>query len=197
MLRWAAERAGGDPLTVVTETCAPDAERLYARFELRETFAEAVMRHPLTDAPEVPLPEGVTVVPVTHASSRDLFAAYTGSFADRPGFLDLAHDEWLEELEDDDEWRRDLSLVALAHGGDEPAGFVNVTGTWVDQVGVVPAWRGRRLGAHLVARVLQGLAAENAPECWLCVNTNNPARVLYASLGFEDYGKRARFTSAG
>jgi mycothiol synthase len=64
-------------------------------------------------------------------------------------------------------------------------------------VGVVPAWRGRGLGAHLVSRVLQTLAAERAPEAWLTVNTNNPAGDLYTRLGFEHRGKRARFTSAG
>ena len=45
----------------------------------------------------------------------------------------------------------------------------------VDQVGVVPAWRGHGLGAHLVSRVLLALAAERAPEARLTVNTNNPA----------------------
>lgn len=196
LIRWAVERSAGAPLTVAAETCAADAERLYARHGLRETFAELVMRHPLDKPPVVPEPEGVTILPVTHASSRDLFAAYAGSFADRPGFPDPSQDEWLEELEGDDEWRRDLSLVALASDG-EPVGFVNVLGAWIDQVGVVPAWRGRGLGAHLVSRVLQALAAERAPEAWLSVNTNNPAGDLYARLGFEQRGKRARFTSAG
>jgi mycothiol synthase len=196
LMRWAVDRSAGAPLTVVTESCAADAERLYARHGLRETFAELVMRHPLVEPPVVAEPDGVTLLPVTHADSRALFAAYTGSFADRPGFPDPSRDEWLEELEGDDEWRRDLSLVAFGHD-DEPAGFVNVLGTWVDQVGVVPAWRGRGLGAHLVSRVLQALAAERAPEAWLTVNTNNPAAALYARLGFEPRGKRARFTSGG
>lgn len=196
LMRWAVERAAGAPLTVATETCAADAERLYARLGLRETFAELVMRHPLDEPPVVPEPDGISILPVTHANSRDLFAAYAGSFADRPGFPDPSRDAWLEELEGDDEWRRDLSLVALAHD-DEPAGFVNVLGTWVDQVGVVPAWRGQGLGAHLVSRVLLALAAERAPEAWLTVNTNNPAGDLYTRLGFEHRGKRARFTSAG
>ena len=57
-------------------------------------------------------------------------------------------------------------------------------------MGVVPAWRGHGLGAHLVSRVLLALAAERAPEAWLTVNTNNPAGDLYARLGFEHRGKR-------
>ena len=54
----------------------------------------------------------------------------------------------------------------------------------------VVAW----LGA---SAVLLALAAERAPEAWLTVNTNNPAGDLYARLGFEHRGKRARFTTAG
>ena len=53
LMRWAVERAAGGPLTVATETCAADAERLYARLGLRETFAELVMRHPLDEPPVV------------------------------------------------------------------------------------------------------------------------------------------------
>ncbi len=194
LMRWAVDRAGPATLTVATETCAPAAERLYARFGLVESFAEVVMRHPLAEVPPVPAPDGVTVAPVADSSPHDLFAAYVGSFADRPGFPDPTEAEWLGELEEDDDWRSDLSAVAL-DADRNPAGFVNVLDTWIDQVGVVPAWRGRGLGAHLVSRSLQALAAEGASEAWLTVNVNNPAGDLYTRLGFETYGKRARFSA--
>lgn len=70
-------------------------------------------------------------------------------------------------------------------------------GTWVDQVGVVPPYRGRRLGAHLVAHVLGVLAAEGADGCWLAVNVDNPADQLYRSLGFRVAGRRARYAAVG
>jgi hypothetical protein len=38
---------------------------------------------------------------------------------------------------------------------DQPVGFINVLGTWVDQVGVVPPYRGQRLGPTCRARPLQ------------------------------------------
>jgi mycothiol synthase len=78
---------------------------------------------------------------------------------------------------------------------DQPVGFVNVLGTWVDQVGVVPPYRGRLLGAHLVAHVLGALAAEGADGCWLTVNVDNPAQQLNRSLGFRVVG-RARYAAA-
>ncbi|MEV7230547.1 GNAT family N-acetyltransferase, partial [Polymorphospora sp. NPDC051019] len=72
-------------------------------------------------------------------------------------------------------------------------GFLNVIDNWIDQVGVVPAWRGRRVGAHLVAIALRSLAADGAREAWLCVNDDNPAAALYRRLGFHDAGRRARY----
>jgi mycothiol synthase len=193
LLGWALERAGDVPLTVTSETLSPSAERLYARLGLTQVFAETVMRHPSADVSVVPAPADVRVVPVERARRGDLFAAYVGSFADRPGFPDPSQEEWLEELDQEDEWRRDLSAVVL-DGSDTPVAFVNVLGSWVDQVGVVPAWRGRRLGAHLVTRVLAALAAEGAGPAWLSVNVDNPAAVLYEALGFERYGTRARYS---
>jgi len=189
LLGWAVERAGRVPLTVTCEDVNPSAERLYARFGLERTFAEAVMRHPLGSVPEVVAPAGVRLVPVAEARLGDLFAAYVGSFRDRPGFPDPTASEWLEELDEDDEWRRDVSAVAVDEEGG-PVGFVNVLGSWIDQVGVVPAWRGRGLGAHLVVRALRSLDG----EAWLTVNLDNPAQELYASLGFERYGVRGRWS---
>ena len=189
LLAWAVEQAGDRPLTVACENVHPAAERLYARFGLTRTFAELVLRHPLDELPNVAAPAGVRVLPAAEARPADLFAAYAGSFRDRPGFPDPSAEEWLGELDEDDEWRRDVSAVALGEQG-RPVGFITVLGHWIDQVGVVPTWRGRGLGAHLVVRVLAALD----DEAWLCVNVDNPAADLYAALGFERYGVRGRWT---
>ena len=150
------------------------------------------MRHDLRDVPVAALPNGVQVAPVSSATENDLFDAYCRSFVDRPGFVEPEAGEWLAELRDDDQWRRDLSLLARDEQ-DTPIGFVNVLGNWLDQVGVVPTWRGRRLGAFLVAASLQALAAEQAAGMWLCVNVNNPAENRYRRLGFTSHGTRARY----
>jgi ribosomal protein S18 acetylase RimI-like enzyme len=192
LLRWTEHHAGHATLTVATETLAPDAERLYARHGLVRTFAEEVMRHDLGAVPVVGTPSGVQVVPMTDGRTTDLFHAYAASFAGRPGFVEPSPDEWLDDLESDPDWRRDLSAVVLDSGG-VPVGFVNVLSRWIDQVGVVPAWRGRGLGAHLVAAVLRALAAEGTEPVWLTVNENNPASALYRRLGFTRYGIRARY----
>ena len=73
------------------------------------------------------------------------------------------------------------------------AGFVTLADNWIDQVGVVPGWRGRGLGAHLVVRSLRALAKAGYEDAWLAVNVDNPARGLYRRLGFVDAGLRARY----
>lgn len=192
LMAWAEDCAGSAPLTVLTETCGADAERLYARHGYTCTFAETVMRHDLTALPSVGPPPAVSVLSVIETDRDHLFAAYLGSFADRPGFSAPGRAEWVAELDEDEDWRRELSLVAMRNG--TPIGFLNVLARSVDQVGVVPAWRGRRLGAHLLARTLRSLAVESDEPVWLSVNTDNPATELYARLGFTAYGTRARYT---
>lgn len=191
LMSWAEDLAGDATLVVATESCGADAQRLYARYGLERTFAESVLRHDLEGLPSVGPPPGVRVTPVDKNDATHLYAAYVGSFADRPGFTAPTAAGWLDELRSDQEWRRDLSLLATVGG--EPVGFINVLGRWIDQVGVVPQWRGRRLGAHLTARTLRALAVEGADPVWLCVNVDNPAQGLYGRLGFAGYGTRARY----
>ncbi|MET7467302.1 GNAT family N-acetyltransferase [Micromonospora sp. NPDC005686] len=190
LLDWAEEQAGEAGLLVTTETWNAGAEELFAARGYTRTFLEWVLRHDLDALPEVAAPDGVTVEPAT--LGPELFATYRASFADRPGFVEPEAGEWLGDLRDDQDFRPELTL--LAHGPDgEAAGFVTVLDDWIDQVGVVPEWRGRRVGAYLVARVLRGLADGGADAAWLCVNDDNPAAGLYRRLGFRDFGRRARY----
>lgn len=193
LLTWAVDAAPDAALTVATETCSPDAERLYARHGLVCTFAESVLRHDLRHRPAVDRPDGIRLVPAAEADLTDLFAAYLSSFTERPGFVRPEADDWLGGLREDPAWRRDLSALALAGDG-TPAGFVIVAGRWVDQIGVVPQWRGRRLGTYLIARTLSALAGEGVGPVGLTVNVNNRAAALYRRLGFTDAGTRARYT---
>ena len=61
------------------------------------------------------------------------------------------------------------------------------------QVGVVPAARGRGIGAALVGEALRRMRADGATQAWLNVNVDNPAVRLYRELGFEHRGRRARY----
>jgi ribosomal protein S18 acetylase RimI-like enzyme len=192
MAQWARERSGGSPLRVVAETTSPESDALYASLGLQRTFAEHVMRHPLDEIPRVKRPEGLTVAAWDDQTAGLFFTAYRQSFADRPGFPDPPRDEWVREVAQDDGFRAAASRVALDADG-HPVGFVTITEDWIDQVGVVPAWRGRGLGAHLVVRSLRALVRAGCDQAWLAVNVDNAAHELYLRLGFVDHGVRARY----
>ncbi|MCW3814562.1 GNAT family N-acetyltransferase [Micromonospora sp. DR5-3] len=190
LLSWADEQAGDGDLLLTTESWSPGADALFTARGFERTFTEWVLRHDLTELPVVARPDGLRTEPVTLDS--ELFETYSASFADRPGFAAPTAEEWLGELRDDDDYRPDLSMIARGPDG-TAVGFLNILDNWIDQVGVVPEWRGRRVGAYLVASALRSLATEGAREVWLCVNDNNPAAALYRRLGFADAGRRARY----
>ena len=192
LVRWCVEQSGGALLRLVAETTSPESDALAAHLGLRRTFAEHVMRHRLVEIPKVPRPRGLSVVPWTDDTSCLFHSAYSRAFAERPGFPGTPLEEWVTGSEEDDGFRPDLSRVVIDPLG-HVAGFVTITDDWIDQVGVVPAWRGHGLGAHLVARSLRALRKAGCEQAWLAVNVDNPAHELYLRLGFEDHGMRARY----
>jgi len=192
LVDWARAHADGLPLRVIAETMSLEAEELFARSGLRRTWAETVMRHKLRHIPTVPRPDGVRVLAFGDETADLFFDAYRRSFAERPGFADPSAQEWLESVRADPGFRPGDSRVALGPG-DHPVGFVILDDNWIEAVGTVPEWRGRRLGAHLVVRSLSVLKRTGEPDAWLCVSVDNPARSLYERLGFRARGTRARY----
>ncbi|HEX2705818.1 MAG TPA: GNAT family N-acetyltransferase [Candidatus Lustribacter sp.] len=192
LVAWCRDHSPGVNLKVVAESMSPEAEALFARNGLRRTFAETVMCHSLGHIPRIALPDGLRTHPFGEDTALAFHTAYRLAFAERPGFPDTPAEKWLGWVRDDPGFRPEQSRVALAADG-SPAGFVILVDAWIDQVGVVPQWRGRRLGAHLVARSLRALKNAGADSVWLNVNVDNPARILYERLGFEVRGTRARY----
>jgi mycothiol synthase len=197
LLKWWLAQAGGGPMRVVAETASPESDAFAARLGLERTFAEHVMRRPLVEVPRIVRPAEVHTYPWTADTQYLFHAAYSRSFANRPGFPDTPYAEWVRSVEEDEGFHPDLSRVALDEDG-HVAGFVTISDNWIDQVGVVPEWRGQRLGAHLVVRSLRTLRKAGYEQAWLAVNVDNPsARALYRSLGFLDSGVRARYQQVG
>ena len=196
LVDWCRAHADGQPIRVVAETMSIEAESLFAANNLHRTFAEAVMRHKLKHISRVALPEGLHTEPFRDDTAHAFYAAYRSSFGDRPGFPDPPEEEWLRWLVDDSGFRPEDSRVALTEDG-EPAGFITVSDEWIDQVGVVPEWRGQGLGAHLVVRSLTALKKAGASRVWLCVGVDTGARALYERLGFAHKGTRARYEERG
>ena len=189
---WVAEHSGGRLERIVVETVSPATDGFLTALGLHRVFAEHVMRHDLRSIPTVRRPEGVTTKKLTQDSAPLFFEAYLAAFAERPGFPDPPRETWIGMTLAEPGLRPGTSRVAVdGHGA--PIGFVILADEWVDQVGVVPTWRGRRLGAHLVARSLTALQRAGCEAAWLAVNVDNPAHRLYLDLGFVDAGLRARY----
>jgi mycothiol synthase len=192
LLDWGLDRPG--PVTVETEGLTPAAEALFASRGLRQVFAEDVMRIDLTGAvAQAAWPHGSALTTWSDATADRFAAVYDAAFRDRPGFPGRPVAEWIAELTEDDDFRPDWSILASLPGlGD--AGFVTAAVGWIVQVGVVPAARGRGLGAALVAASLARRRSAGETEAWLDVNVDNPgAAALYRRLGFTAAGRRARY----
>ncbi|HET7761048.1 MAG TPA: GNAT family N-acetyltransferase [Phycicoccus sp.] len=193
---WCAEQSGGRIVRVRLESCPPQADEFLRGRGLVRTFAEHVMHHSLDDVPVVRRPRGLKSLPWSEDTAPLFHRAYRASFAERPGFPDTPLEAWVDGLASEPGFHPELSRVLLDHDG-RVAGFVTLSDNWIDQVGVVPAWRGQGLGAHLVVRSLRALRKTGCGEAWLAVNVDNPAHELYLRLGFTDAGLRARYEQVG
>ena len=194
-LRTAAER--GAQVTVETESLTDAAERLFTSRGLIQVFGEIVMRFDLagTEPPPVRPPAGVQLVEWSARHAPRFFKVYDAAFRERPGFPGWSEQQWVDWVTAEGDLRPEWSLLADA-GADGDVGFVVFADCWVVQVGVRPDWRGRAVGAALVAEALRRMRADGATEAFLDVNVDNPARLLYPRLGFAVLGRRARFARA-
>lgn len=108
-----------------------------------------------------------------------------------------ADDHLARYLED---WGRagDLALVASASDVTVGAAWVRLfpadragygfleASTPELSIGVAAGWRGRRVGTMLLAALIEEVRAAGHPALSLSVEPANPARRLYARLGFAD-----------
>ena len=92
----------------------------------------------------------------------------------------------------------DRDVVLGAWAGDDLAGAVTIDVTAAAGRGhlrwfiVADAWRGRGLGAELLARALAGADARDCPHLYLTTFAGlDPARRLYERFGFELVAERA------
>jgi mycothiol synthase len=180
-------------LRLTTEALTPAAERLYQQFGFTQQFAEDVMRRDLRpELPDAPFPPGVMLAEWTPALADQFFDAYQHAFRERPGYPGWSPAQWIEWATGDTGFQPHMSL--LARDGEQPVGFIVCDDAWIVQVGTHPAWRGRGLGAALVAEALRRFKAAGAEHVTLDVNANNPgAARVYTWLGFKIVGRRARY----
>jgi mycothiol synthase len=159
-------------------------------------YGYEMLRPTLDDIPDVPLPVGFEVRPVTRDQYRAIWEADAEAF----------RDHWGESEENEEAWERfrrdpdyaDSSLWQVAWAGEEIAGSIINTiphesnerfgrrRGYVDSVAVRRPWRRRGLARALLARSLRAMREVGLTAATLGVDTENPtgALQLYESLGF-------------
>jgi ribosomal protein S18 acetylase RimI-like enzyme len=210
LLRWAEDRLVTIAATLDADP-RPGALRAYSfggEARLEAVLEEAgwtrigqgyeMVRPTLDDIPDVPMPDGFEVRPISDdlASRRAVWDAATEAFADERDEAEPTEDDWEAHLADP---RQDPTLWSVAFDGDEIAGAVQGL---IDpdenthhgrQRGLIDAvftrrrWRRRGLARALIARTLVLLRDRGMTSAYLGVDGLNPnqAMDLYTSLGFE------------
>lgn len=152
-------------------------------------------RHDLDDIPDLDLPAGLKVKPVTIADARAVWEADVEAFRDHWGGYeasDANFQRWLESPE------TDPSLWVVAFDGADVAGGVIVgiydhenkalglQRGWLDDVFTRAPWRRRGLARALMTHALRLIRDRGLTSAVLDVDADNPtgALGLYESLGF-------------
>ncbi|HET7181473.1 MAG TPA: GNAT family N-acetyltransferase [Candidatus Limnocylindrales bacterium] len=179
----------------------PDSVPAAAAFATARGFApyryHFEMRRPLGDPiPDLRLPDGLELRPVTHEQHRAIWDADEEAFRD--------HWDHAAPVEGDFERffaepELDPTLWQVAWDGDEVAGLIintiyareneleGVLVGWLDSVATRRPWRGRGLAGALIVRSMAALRDRGMSEAGLGVDAENPtgALRLYERFGFR------------
>ena len=160
-------------------------------------------RPTLDEVPEIPLPHGLELRPITPDLYKRVWDADVEAFRDHWGGFDSSDAALQRYLESPD---NDPSMWLMAFDGDEVAGGVintvyaeenaalGVRRGWLDSVFTRRPWRRRGLARALIARSLVVLRERGMTSAMLGVDAENPSGALglYESVGF---GVVKRFTA--
>jgi mycothiol synthase len=173
-----------------------------SKVALLERFGYAAVRwwaqmdRPLSDLPAAVLPDGLEFRPAREELLRRYWETDVEVFRDHWGGVDDTETA-LAELRDDP--RRDISLWAIVHEGDEIVALASnridhaenellgVQRGWINGVAVRRAWRRRGVGSAVVAESMRLLAGAGMQVGRLGVDTGNQhgAMAIYERLGFS------------
>lgn len=161
-----------------------------------EHFGAFLLRPHLDDVPDLRLPDGVEVRPVTDGALRAIWEAHEEAFRGQWDFREATEQEYQMFLDDP---LRDVSLWKVAWAGDTVVGqvksYINADENaangylrgYTEYISTHADWRNRGIAGALIAMSLRELAARGMTEAALGVDTDNPTGAfhLYTRLGFE------------
>ncbi len=159
-------------------------------------FGAAMVRPTLDEIPDLPLPEGVEIRPVTPEQLRVIWEADVAAFAGSFGEQETTEAAWLRFRDDP---IADPSMWKVAWSNDQVVGqvrsFVNHEENesegrlrgYTEFISTHADWRGRGLASALLAASLREVRDRGMTEAALGVDTENPANAfgIYERLGFQ------------
>ncbi|UCR88598.1 GNAT family N-acetyltransferase [Mycetocola spongiae] len=173
-----------------------------AGLNVQRYFAE--MEHGLDgEIPVLEAPEGVRIIPCSEEYFERTRVARNDAFRDHWGTQPNTKERW-NRLVAGGHFRRDLSWIAVAAEGgkqERVVGFALSTVTapaeegFIELVGVIRDYRGRRLAPALLSRLLLSHREAGLPSVTLEVDSASPtgANTLYERLGFIPVGRSDAF----
>jgi mycothiol synthase len=153
-----------------------------------------LMRIDLEHAPRTKSPPHTVSIRNCRADDEpQLVTVYDEAFASHWGRTTLDRGRWLRERTEDGRYEPDLWRIAVAD--DQVVGFAlsqpnmpEEAGTgYVQDVGVIPSWRGRGLGLALLSDVFAALRRRGVPRAALHVDAENTTGAvrLYTRAGMR------------
>ncbi len=170
-------------------------------------YGYVMRRADLGDVPEVPLPDGLELRPVTVDQHRAIFQADEEAFRDHWGHREATEEDFVALYAEPE---LDTSLWRVAWDGDQVAGTVmsyiwrseneelGIRRGWLERIAVRRPWRRRGLARALIASALVGLREAGMADAMLGVDTENltGALGLYESMGFAVSDRQTHYRKA-
>lgn len=144
-----------------------------------------VLRRPMdAPVPASPVPEGITLAPITADDATAVHALLKAAYDDRFGSVPESALTWWKDLMLDSEYDSNLAVTAKFDG--EIVGFCLCwTSSFVKDIAVDARFRGHGLASALLAQAIEALRRRGADEIVLKVHVHNAiAQRLYRKFGF-------------
>lgn len=161
-------------------------------------------RQGLDDVPELPMPDGLELRPVSPDQHRTIYDAENEAFRDHWGHHEHGEEGFRQTY---GQAETNTDLWAVAWDGDQVAGVVQtwiwpaenerlgVRRGWLERISVRRPWRRRGLGRAITAAAMHKLRAAGMDEAMLGVDAENPtgALRLYEDLGFTVFRRSTAY----
>jgi len=179
-----------------------DAVRLFRRNGMTPVRYWFEMAADTATAPEIPPPDGLTIVAYRPEYESAVHEAHMAAFRDHWGYQYRERAAWAELTVRQNTFRPELSRVVL--DGDEVAGYLLATSdpdpsrVHIGLIGVLRPWRRRGLASAMLANVLHAasLAGHTTAALGVDADSLTGAVGVYERVGFRTDHRAVTYSRA-